>query len=267
MRRLAGRKIGRALVLSCFTGALLGCAEASPEDQPSAGAAAGTPSSMPSTQVEPEETQAQGAEQGTAEAQAVAPETLLEVVSLLNELPRPTTLPDFLQVLPRPLDVYPTRSQFSAQPSMGEENPRIFIFSGQLILSVVPAGDGSPLLEVGELVSDTRSVKAEIPFPLTEDVTPQSMADRVAWRGEGTVCRVCHIDESPADSERFFKGAFESDAIKPNATYDVSIESLRAQWQSCDADEEPDRCAMLDSLFGLGEVRFRQFPQDMRVFF
>jgi hypothetical protein len=72
------------------------------------------------------------------------------------------TLPCFLQTLQRPLSLYATSSPISAQPADSERDPRIFVMMEPLILSVVAVGETSVYLELSELTSNTRSIKAEI---------------------------------------------------------------------------------------------------------
>jgi hypothetical protein len=42
--------------------------------------------------------------------------------------------------------------------------------------------------------------------------------------------------------------------------------SLQNENAICDRGVEPERCAMLDGLFGWGSVNERDFPNDMNTF-
>src|SRR4051794_26926429 len=57
-----------------------------------------------------------------------SPQTIADVVELLNAMPKPVSLPCFLSTLARPLEVHATLSVTSAQPAVGKRSPRIFIF-------------------------------------------------------------------------------------------------------------------------------------------
>jgi hypothetical protein len=196
-----------------------------------------------------------------------APATLSDAISLLNALPKPVTLACFVESLARPLHANATSSPFSAQPASGKGNPRIFLFSGEtLILSVVPAGVGRDLLELSQLTSVNRSVKAEIPFPVTEDVTDEALVEQIA-RGGGSVCALCHASEIPASGSDFFDGALESEALRPVPDYDVELSTLLVETEQCDRTFDPVRCELLDALFTPGDVVHRVFPEAMRTFF
>ena len=124
----------------------------------------------------------------TPEGVSGSPESIDDALALINALPKPTTLPCFLQSLDRPLRLHATSGIVSAQPSQGRRSPRIFLFSpsGSFQMSVVPAGPGAPLLEFGELGANQRSVKAELAFPISEPVAPNAPFTRVKISDTGT---------------------------------------------------------------------------------
>jgi hypothetical protein len=198
---------------------------------------------------------------------ANAPQTIEAAIEMMNALPKPASLACFVRSLARPLEVYATSSEFSAQPAVGERSPRVFLFFGNaLILSVAPEGLGRDMLELAYLTSASRSVKAEIPFPLQQDMTTDKIVEQLARGEQGSVCRLCHASEYPA-GDAFYPGALESDALRPIPAYDVSLEQLTAERIACDPEQEPERCDMLSALLDHGEVRFRAFPASMRTFF
>jgi len=65
------------------------------------------------------------------------PRTVDEAITLINALPKPLTLPCFLQALARPLAMTATDSVFSLQPADGLRSPRIFLFTPGMVMSVV----------------------------------------------------------------------------------------------------------------------------------
>jgi hypothetical protein len=201
-----------------------------------------------------------------------APTSIAEVVTLVNSLPRPVTLSCFLESLDRPLRASAATSVFSLQPSVGRRSPRIFLFFGPvlgpLVISIVPGGRGSHTLECGQMVTDLHSVKAEVAFPIVDDVTPASPYDRVrdsASETPHTICRGCHDDESRHDAIDY-ADAFASIALRPLPRAQVTVDELLAERRSCDAALEPERCAFLASLFDHGDVLPQDFPANLRTF-
>jgi hypothetical protein len=188
------------------------------------------------------------------------------VVALLNAMPKPVTLPCFLETLARPLDVYAALSLLSLQPASGRRSPRLFLFLDRLILSVVPEGTGSALAEFGELQSDTRSLKGELEFPIIAELTEQAPFESVLFNDKITNCAFCHRDEQPAEALVPFTGAFVSQALQPRPDQRVALSELDAEVLACDATLEPERCAILKSIFGHGDVRERDFPATMETF-
>jgi hypothetical protein len=174
----------------------------------------------------------------------------------MNALPRPTTVACFLSSLERPLEIYATRSELSAQPASGARNPRTFLVLGPLLVSIVPGGASSNLVELGYRTTEGRSIKAEIAFPLTRDLTAAALLERVQT-GRVSMCSGCHTNELRI-TDGFFsgtEGAFESSVIPPLYFYEIDLESYRAEVALCDTTLEPERCGMLSALFDHGEVR------------
>lgn len=191
-----------------------------------------------------------------------APQSIADTVTLINALPKPLTLPCYLESLDRPLRLSASESTFSAQPANGARSPRIFLFSGPLVTSVVPEGPGLPLLELSELGPDLRSVKAEVHFPVEGALTEESPYARVSEDGARTGCGTCHGQER---TERTIgvTNVFSSRALKPASQEIVPLETLRAEAAHCDAAAEPDRCAMLKALFDHGPVEDQPFPAEL----
>jgi len=143
---------------------------------------------------------------------------------------------------------------------------------GQLVLSVVPEGTGSQLVEFSYLIDgDSRSIKAELGLPLTDAVAPAAPylhvmpSDPELLARGGTVCSGCHAREERVPSIEF-ASAFSSLALRPNPSYQVSLDQLSEAQASCDVAAQPERCAMLRALFGHGPVMQAEFPNTMTLF-
>ena len=173
------------------------------------------------------------------------------MLALINALPSPVTLPCFLQALARPLKMHASVSLISAQPSAGARSPRIFLFFDGMRMSIVPAGAGAPLLELGEIREESRSLKAEILFPVTTPLDAATPYQRILFTPTVTRCGFCHPVETP-DPDITFATAFTSVALRPLDSYAVTIDSLANELAICDPSAEPDRCAMLQALFDQG---------------
>jgi len=191
-----------------------------------------------------------------------SPQTIADVLALVNALPSPVTLPCFVQALARPLQIHATVSTISAQPSVGTRSPRIFIFWEGLRASIVPAGAGAPLLELGEILPESRSRKAEIFFPVTTPLDPVTPYDRILFTPTVTRCGFCHQAEEP-DPDITFTSAFTSVALRPLDSYAVSIASLASELATCDPTAEADRCALLQALFDQATPVEHPFPADL----
>jgi hypothetical protein len=186
-------------------------------------------------------------------------------VALVNALPKPLTLPCYLEALARPMPLHATLSQFSAQPAQGARSPRIFIYFEPLLMTVVPAGVGQHLLEFGEQRAEFRSLKGELGFPLEGEFMPGSVYEQTLFSDTLTACAFCHASEE-LDASVPGGHAFVSQSLRPRNGQRVSLESLRAELDACDGEVEPERCAMLDSLFGWGETVDWEFPVEMATF-
>jgi hypothetical protein len=183
-----------------------------------------------------------------------SPRTFQAAVALMNALPKPTTLPCFLESLDRPLELYLTRSELSLQPADGADRPRTFIVIGELVLSVVTNSKFSSRLELGYRTAPGRSVKGEVAFPLTRAVTAADITERISV-GTVSICGGCHGAETRPIDPFFAEGAFESAIAVPLSPYEVDLQSLRMQAANCEREREPERCAQLSALFDHGEVR------------
>jgi hypothetical protein len=183
------------------------------------------------------------------------PRNLPEAMALLNALPRPTTLACFLEALDRPLRLYLTSSNQSLQPSPGARSPRVFVVNEPMVLSIVLEGDASETLEIGYRTTQTRSIKTELIFPLQREVTFANLFDGVK-DGDGRVtrCSACHTSEMQFFDTNLQAEVYESDLYPPFEVYEVDVEAVRAENESCDATAEPERCELLSAIFDHGDV-------------
>ena len=142
-----------------------------------------------------------GAGEGLAEGEANlcvappgmgSPSTIDEVVQLLDVLPEPVSVPCLVQALDRPLAINSTSGIVSAQPAESVHNPRIFIFTDGLALSIVPAGRGRDLLELGQYDTPEESLKGELHMPVDTPVTKDAGVQATGVRiglARGGSCR------------------------------------------------------------------------------
>ena len=192
-----------------------------------------------------------------------APQTIDELVAHIDALPHPVTIPCVLASLPRPLSLVATTSVLSVQPAKGDENPRLFIIGDGLIFSVVATGDGSDLLEFSEFVSDSRTIKAELEFPIHEAIDPDEPYEHDRFQGL-TSCGLCHPNESEWPER---PGAFVSSALRPVPSTLVPVDSLEDELDACDWQAEASRCTMLSAVFDYGEVEQGAFPEGLPTIF
>ena len=191
-----------------------------------------------------------------------APTSVGEMVTLVNALPRPLTLVCLLESLQRPLHVSAVLSRISLQPATGTRSPRLFLSSGKLVSSISIEGKGSELMEFGEFVDETRTIKAEIAFPVMGTVEPADPYRRIS-DARGTSCRFCHAFEEPALELVPFAPAYISSALRPSWPSLMELSDVRKEHQECDPSAEPQRCALLRALFEHGEVRSWTFPESV----
>lgn len=183
-----------------------------------------------------------------------SPQTISETLVLLNTLPKPTTLECFLQALDRPLNVYFTSSFYSLQPAPEARSPRTFIQRGNLYMSIVFGGAAMDTLEFGYRTVPSRSIKAEIVFPITRDLTEDTLFDRIARSDTTSVCGDCHVSEAREELPGFPAGAYVSEIFEPYDNLEVDLETMRAESETCEEDVESARCGLLAALFENGPL-------------
>ena len=194
---------------------------------------------------------------------SASPRTIDEAVTLLNALPAPVDVACFLESLDRPLKIHATASTFSAQPAFGAENPRIFIFAGDLVMSVVSAGEGAKLLEFGEFVDDFQTIKGEVELPIEGQLEPSDPYSRILFEA-GTGCGLCHRNEHEVGT---LGGVtqYASLAYQPALHHALAEEDVRESYEAC-AESDSDRCEILSALFDHEPVLFTVFPEDLPTF-
>ncbi len=225
------------------------------------------------------------------EGVSTAPQTVAEAVALINALPKPLTVPCFVAALARPLSLHAVNSPFSAQPAQGRRNPRIFVFFPGLILSIVPDGPGAHLVEFAEARSGDRSLKAELEFPIAEQLDEASAYHRVFFSETLTTCGFCHQGET-RDESIGSPLAMVSPALRPRPEQRVPLTELFAHVAACDAEATAaaagagggaptdagalkdggvtpeERCAMLHAIFDQQPAPLEhEFPASYKVFF
>jgi hypothetical protein len=197
-----------------------------------------------------------------------SPATIADAVALANGLlgdNASLSIDCFLSALSRPMTMLGAVSIFSLQPSVqGALNPRIFIFSGNLVMSVVPAGMGSPDIELAEYTSPVRSIKGQMAFPLTAPLTAADPYDSIRL-GAGTVCGSCHPAEQQAPQVTV-TAAFESEVLQPTSTAVVPLQKMQDDNATCDPQQDPQRCAILNALFNHGAVVSGAFSPEAPTF-
>jgi len=156
----------------------------------------------------------------------------------------------FVATLPRPLAVTATFNQASAQPAGGLGAPRIFLMLPKLVISAVPDGEGSKVLEFGEWMGTTSTIKAEIGLPVTTPLTASAPFERIKQGTDHTICLTCHGQEEPHPT---IPNAFVSEAFKPSAP--VALEDLQELHNLCvTSGVTSKRCDFIHALFDFGEI-------------
>jgi hypothetical protein len=199
-------------------------------------------------------------------ARAPAPvKTIGEVVQRLNALPHPAGVACLVASLKRPLDLVATTSTFSAQPAGSAKSPRLFLLSPELVVSVVGDGPGAKLLELGEYVTPTRTVKGELELPVTAPLAADAALIKVEQSNSTTTCGVCHRNE---EKHPTIPHAYSSVAFRPNPGQEVPLATVVAEHQRCiDTAEMSDRCDLYHALFDFGPVRQGAFSTQLALFF
>lgn len=194
-------------------------------------------------------------------------------------MPKPVTLPCFIQSLPRPLPVYTTLGGVSAQPGLGSARPRIFIFIDLMILSVVPGEafetlpDGTPKvpnednfnrLELSYATQGVSSIKGELRFPVTHTLPDNAPYDHLEYFPGHSSCGLCHRAETIVGTINGVN-IFQSDRKIPRDYQSLAV--ARNEYVQCDRAADPYHCNMMDALFAHGGVVWQEFPDNLQGHF
>ena len=192
------------------------------------------------------------------------PSTIIDAVARLGALPLPADGACFVATLPRPLAVVATMGAISVQPAAGRSSPRLFFLLPKLVISTVPEGPGSKVVELGEWVSASRTIKGEVSLPITAPLAPDAAFQRVLDGTDRTMCGACHRQEERHPS---IPNAFISAAYKPELGTFVTVAELEALHETCARENDAsERCAMLHAVFDFGEVTQGEFGSEVDTF-
>lgn len=190
------------------------------------------------------------------------PDGIADVVALANALGEggAVSLACVLESLDRPLEVVAATSPFSAQPTEDPTSPRVFIFSGELVMSIVTGGEAAHTLELGEYVGPGRTLKGELAFPIDAPLADDAVFAETLLGGSSR-CSTCH------DGTQFagMVGAvatYTSEALAPEPARIVPVGFAAQHARDCDGATDTDRCALLGAVFGHGAVLAGTFRPD-----
>ena len=168
----------------------------------------------------------------------------------------------FVATLPRPLAVVATLNATSAQPAGGRGAPRLFFMLPKLVVTAVPEGAGSKVLEFGQWTGTTRTIKGEVALPVTAPLTPDAAFQHVLQGSDRTTCGTCHGAEEPHPT---IANAFVSKALKPSN--EVTVTELEELHTLCvSTGLESPRCNFIHALFDFGEITQGAFSPVVETF-
>lgn len=202
-------------------------------------------------------------ELGRCRVDGPTPQTIDDVIARINALPKPLSVACFTASLSRPLPVVASTSRFSAQPAGGPEDPRLFLFTGGAILSVVTDGQGRNLLEIGELVTTSRTLKAELVFPITGPIGREEAYAHLDYVPASTTCGLCHSSEERHPAHPFARVSL---ALRPPARTLMPLATARSLADACKPEAQRERCLAWASVFAFGEVVEGAFPASFGDF-
>lgn len=170
----------------------------------------------------------------------------------------------FVATLPRPLAIVATLNQASAQPAGGRAAPRIFLMLPKLVISAVPEGTGSKVLEFGEWTGSTSTIKGELAVPFTAALAPDAAYKKILVGTDKTACSNCHRAE---ERHATIPNAFVSGALKPSSATEVPLEDLEELHTLCiTSGLESPRCDFIHALFDFGELTQGAFSPAVPTF-
>ncbi|MFT3708201.1 MAG: hypothetical protein QM817_11160 [Archangium sp.] len=200
----------------------------------------------------------------TCTSPTLAPTTsITSLTERINQLP-PSSPVCLLASLPRPLQLVASSSITSAQPAPSRDTPRLFLIGGDVALSFVPGGDGVHLVEFGQWMSKTRTLKGELELPRADDgFALDAPLTRVRFNASMTTCGLCHRDEQ-LDSNT---GGYTSLAFRPARETLVNFADVVREHELCTRTEDAsERCLYFHALFDFGEVKAGTFDAEVSLF-
>jgi hypothetical protein len=170
-------------------------------------------------------------------------------MTLINALPKPLSIACFIESLEHPLKIQASSSQLSSQPAINAESPRIFIYFGNLTLTIVASDNSDTTIEFGERSAYQMAIRGEIAFPVL-NALPTSDAYTTIRNAGGTRCAFCHDSERAVADDATHQQAYASEVIPLPAVSNVSIASVIHSAETCDPGKSPRRCATLSAVVG-----------------
>jgi hypothetical protein len=195
-----------------------------------------------------------------------SPSSIEEFIELTNALSKTTIdVKCIIESLDRPLKLVATQGVLSAQPAGGKRDPRIFIIQDEFIISVVPNGPGRSLIELGEYVIPTESLKGELHMPIERPITLDHVFGHLRYSESLTVCGFCHYNERPSTTINH-PNAHISMAFKPLNKELILLEDLETEHELCTQKEQLTyRCEIYKALFDHGQVKQGAFPVELKT--
>jgi hypothetical protein len=92
-------------------------------------------------------------------------------------------------------------------------------------------------------------------FPITRDLSEDTLFDRIALTDTTTQCGACHRSEAHEEFPGFPEGVYASDIFEPFEPLEVDLETMRVEATGCDESTGADRCALLSALFENGPLQ------------
>lgn len=186
--------------------------------------------------------------------------SIQETVALLNLLPKPVSIPCFIAALPRNYALTAAESPASAQPATREE-PRFFLSSGALIITVTGSGAGKEHVELSEFDGSRFSIKGDLTFPIADELeatTPFAMKTE----GKDSPCAACHGLEKGGPKDA--RDATSSEALRPSDEAILTADEVGAIKAACESELSAS-CQLVRAIFFDAKPGAFAFPKSMKV--
>lgn len=186
------------------------------------------------------------------------PTEFKHVIDLINSLPKPLTAECFIANLSSPLNLVALSSTLSNQPAEGPDKPRVLIIRDNFIITVVASNLSQPILEFSRVISPGVSVRGELYFPVTGELSDTAAFDNIIDKSSATratSCRFCHRNEVDLGD-----GSFASEQLRPGPFSQVKKQTMLNVLATCDEANEPFRCRVVQAIYGRAEVNDIAWP-------